>query len=53
LSYNKVSLALTSSNTSTAKGTIKQTVPAVLIRETISIESGMVENDRSSTKGRV
>jgi len=42
-----------SSNVSTAKGTIKQIVPAVLIGETISTESGMVENDRSLTKGRV
>jgi len=53
LLQRKVSLALMSSNVSTAKETIKQIVPAVLIGETISTESGMVENDRSLTKGRV
>ena len=43
----------TSSNMSIAKKTIKQTVPVVLIGETVSAESSMVENDRSSTKSRV
>ena len=42
----KVSLALTSSNMSTTKETIKQTVPVVLIGKTVSTESNMVENDR-------
>ena len=38
---------------SIAKKTIKQTVPVVLIGETVLAESSMVENDRSSTKSRV
>jgi len=48
-----VSLALISSNMSTVKRTIKQTVLAVLIGETILTESSIVENNRSSNKGRV
>jgi len=48
-----VSLALTSSNVSTTKRTIKQIFLAVFIGETVSTKSGMVENNRSSTKDRI
>ena len=42
-----------SSNTLTANKTIKQTVISVYFGITISIEIGMVENNRSSFKSRV
>jgi len=53
LLQRKISLAFIFSNMSTVKGTIKQTVPAVLIGENVSTESSMVENNRSLIKDRV
>ena len=42
------SLSLIPSSVSTVKGTTKQIVTNILIGITVSIKSGMVENDRSS-----
>ena len=44
----KASLALTSSNVSIVKKTIKWTAVLVLIGKTISIKSSIVENNRNS-----
>jgi len=46
----KASLILMSSNVPTVKATIKQTAILVQIGETISIEIGIVENNRNSMK---
>ena len=48
-----VRLALIHSSMSTAKVTSKQIVTNILIGTTISIRSGIVENNRNSTNGRV
>jgi len=48
-----VRLALIHSSMSTAKVTTKQIVTNILIGTTISIRSGIVENNRNSTNGRV
>jgi len=48
LATKKTNLTLISSNMSIVKKTIKQTATLVLIGKTVSIKSGMVENNRNS-----